>query len=258
VGLNERVERRLLGGLALSGIYLAVGAEFLFLMDRMNTIFKFYHFVWLALAVSSIGLMWGAGGGKRWIRRLGGLCALSGVGLAAFGSVVNLWAMVPFQRVDGPRPTLNGQAYLERFNPADAQLIDWLRRNVSGLPTVLEAHGDSYGPYTRIAMHTGLPTVLGWEHHVRQRGASDVDVQRRKRDIATMYLSTDIAQTLRLMKRYRISFVVVSSLERSTYPGPGLQKFEARPDFFEVVKRTAGGAVYRVVLPPGGVVDGVR
>jgi uncharacterized membrane protein len=107
-------------------------------------------------------------------------------------------------------------------------------------------------------MHTGLPTVLGWEHHVRQRGASDSEVQRRKRDIATMYLSTDIAQTLRLMKRYQISFVVVSSLERSTYPGLGLQKFEARPDFFEVVKRTAGGAVYRVVLPPGGVIDGVR
>jgi uncharacterized membrane protein len=107
-------------------------------------------------------------------------------------------------------------------------------------------------------MHTGLPTVLGWEHHVRQRGASDDEVRRRKRDIMTVYHSTDIVQSLRILKRYGVTFVVVSALERATYPHEGLQKFDRYPQYFKVVQRTSTAALYRVVLPPGGVLDGIR
>ncbi len=267
IGAPERLERRLMGALALCGIALGVGAEFLFLMDRMNTIFKFYHFVWTALAVSSLALVYGAAQSApslgelwrgSWMKRASVGVISGGVVIAAIGTAINLWAMVPFQRVDSPRPTLNGQLYLERSNREDAPIIAWLRRNVTGLPTILEAWGESYGPYTRIAMHTGLPTVLGWEHHVRQRGASDDEVRRRKRDIMTVYHSTDIVQSLRILKRYGVTFVVVSALERATYPHEGLQKFDRYPQYFKVVQRTSTAALYRVVLPPGGVLDGIR
>jgi len=264
-GLNERIERRALGVLTLSGVYIGVGAELLFLMDRMNTIFKFYHFVWLSLSIAALAFTigWCRRGqsdtrSSRIVRRIGGSLVGASVALAVCGTVINLRCMVGFQRVDGPRPTLNGQRYLERMSREDRPLIEWLRRNVAGAPTVLEAWGESYGPYTRIAMHTGLTTVLGWEHHVRQRGASDIDVQRRKRDIATIYATSDIATALRLLKRYNVSYVVVSALERTTYGGAGLMKFERYPDYFSPMERSGAGSVYKVTLPPSGVIDGVR
>lgn len=264
-GRNERIERRALGVLTLAGVYIGGAAELLFLMDRMNTIFKFYHFVWLSLAISAIAFVvgwcrggWGDSLRSRLARGVGiGVLGVSG-GLALFGTVVALWCMVGFQRVDGPRPTLNGQAYLGRMNRADLPLIEWLQRNVVGTPTILEAWGDPYGPFTRIAMHTGLPTVLGWEHHVRQRGASDVDVQRRKRDIAVVYTTPDIVTALRILKRYDVSYLVVSALERTSYRGGGLTKFERYPDLFVPVQRSAEGVLYKVTLPPSGVIDGVR
>jgi len=247
---NERSETRAAALLVWIGLLVAAGAETLFLMDRMNTIFKFYHFVWFALGVGGVSLAvrgWErCGGGGRVRRIFVGGAVLGTLGVVAVGSCLISGIMATFQRVPGPRPTLDGGAYLREVNPFDAPLVDWFQTNVSGTPVVLEAHGDPYREFTRIAMHTGLPTVLGWRHHVRQRGASEAEVERRARDIETIYSTSNVDEALGLLHAYDVSYVVVSVIERGRYPRAGLLKFETRPDLFPVRKRIRGAVIYGV------------
>jgi YYY domain-containing protein len=247
---NERTEIRAAALLVWVGLLVAAGAETLYLMDRMNTIFKFYHFIWFALGVGGVALAargWERSAARGWVcRAFAGVTALSACGIAAVGSCIIIGIMTTFQRVPGPRPTLNGGAYLRGVNQFDAPLVEWLRANVSGTPVILEAHGDPYREFTRIAMHTGLPTVLGWRHHVRQRGASEDEVERRSRDIETIYSTTDAEEAFRLITSYNVSYIIVSVVERGRYPRTGLLKFENRPDLFPVLKKLRGAAIYGV------------
>ena len=77
-------------------------------------------------------------------------------------------AFAGFLRLDRggwPRVTLDGTAYLEKQTPGDRGAIEWINANVRGLPVLLEAQGPPYQEFTRLSMHTGLPTVQGWEYH---------------------------------------------------------------------------------------------
>ena len=42
-----------------------------------------------------------------------------------------------------------------------------------------------------------------------------------------MYETTDEDRALSLLRQYRVKYVVVGDLERITYPGDGLSKFES-------------------------------
>jgi uncharacterized membrane protein len=44
----------------------------------------------------------------------------------------------------------------------DRQAFDWLRQNVHGIPTILEANTPLYRWGSRVSIYTGLPTVIGW------------------------------------------------------------------------------------------------
>ena len=148
------------------------------------------------------------------------------------------------QRVPTRDFTLDGAAYLRHSESADAAAIAWLNANITGTPTVLEAQGDSYGEFTRIAMHSGLPTVLGWEHHVGQRGLPHEDLVNRKQSIRQLYSTTDLSFAKNLLLQHRIDLVVVSLLERQTYPATGLSKFETNPDVFIPLYRSGDAAIY--------------
>ena len=63
---------------------------------------------------------------------------------------------------------------------------DWSTRNV-----VAEAAGPSYRDFARIAMNTGLPTVVGWEWHLQQRGQSLVAIVARFADLDELYSGAD-------------------------------------------------------------------
>ena len=50
--------------------------------------------------------------------------------------------------------TLNGLAHVERFNPDEYDALMWLRQNVNGTPTILEAVGGQYsGLRSRCRQH---------------------------------------------------------------------------------------------------------
>lgn len=111
---------------------------------------------------------------------------------------------------------LNGIAYLEKY-PDDYKAIQWIQKNVSGQPVILEAQGDSYTDYARVSSNTGLPTVLGWTvHEWLWRGSYDIPAPRIE-EVKTLYESNDIQRTNDLLKKYNITYIFLGALEREKY-----------------------------------------
>jgi uncharacterized membrane protein len=114
--------------------------------------------------------------------------------------------------------SLNGEIYLLSLYPNDYNLINWINQNIKGQPIILEANGDSYTDYARISANTGLPTVIGWPvHEWLWRGTYDI-VAPRIADVKTLYTTQNINNVKNLIRKYKISYVVISELERQKYP----------------------------------------
>jgi uncharacterized membrane protein len=131
--------------------------------------------------------------------------------------VMGLWS-----KTDGFKPeggyTLNGTAYLARNNPDEAAAMAWLRQAPLGV--VAEAIGGSYTQYARMAVNSGLPTVLGWEFHEMQwRGGTD-EMGSRRMDIERLYCTNHWEEAQDILSRYQIRYVVAGAIERSAY-SPG-------------------------------------
>lgn len=120
---------------------------------------------------------------------------------------------------------LDGIQYLKNKAPDDYETIKWLNTNIKDQLVVLEAQGDSYTDYQRISANTGLPTVLGWYvHEWLWRG---VDVPKpRADDVRQIYESNDLNDVKHLIKKYKISYVIIGALEREKYPMLDESKFE--------------------------------
>ncbi len=148
--------------------------------DRMNTVFKFHLETWFLFAVAGAAA-WAA------LRAAGGWAWKAAVGVTGAASLFTLATAVPgFLRLDRggwPKGTLDGTAYLATYAPGDRAAYEWINTNVRGIPVILEAQGPAYQDFSRYSMNTGLPTVLGWEYHVQQRGHSQAETSRRKADV---------------------------------------------------------------------------
>ena len=171
---------------------------------------------------------------------------------------------------DAPH-TLDGAAFLDyveygdtdyagnsiTIRPGDDRAaIDWLQRNVSGTPVILEAFGDN--PYrstaARVAMYTGLPTVIGWDWHQRQQRAvtPGTMVGNRIDDVNNFYNTLDVAQARAILAKYDVEYIFVGTLENAYYWPEGLAKLEGlvadgtlvevfRDDAARILRVTGGG-----------------
>lgn len=228
---------------------ITAGTDIIYVWDRMNTLFKFYLEAWFlfsaASAVAAVDLWQGAIGSRRWrhVWQAGFVCLL---GLAVFTAVTDVWAVVNIDRVRTPRPTLNGTAYLPQHSPNDSAAYAWLNENVGGIPVIAEAYGPSYQEYTRVAMNTGLPTVLGWDYHVSQRAQRWPDINKRKEDLKKLYTSADKQVVADILRKYHIALVYVGGLERRTYNGANLERFREWTDLLQPVYSNAGTSVFAV------------
>jgi uncharacterized membrane protein len=138
---------------------------------------------------------------------------------------------------DSP-PGLNGMDYMRTavyqdgsnalVLEYDRQAIEWMRSHVQGSPVVLEGNAPLYRWGSRIAVYTGLPTVIGWDwHEKQQRSVIDpVIIDHRVQTVASIYNSTDMNAALDLMRNYRVKYVYVGDLERAYYDARGLVKFD--------------------------------
>jgi uncharacterized membrane protein len=221
--------------LVATGILLTLGPEFVYLRDnfgqRVNTIFKFYYQAWVMFGVAALialAYLW------REVKIVGALASI-GYGLALLTAL-----LFPFYGVqsraaeyrgavtaESRQPaTLNGLAQVERFNPDEYEAIMWLRANVADTPTIVEAVGGQYSGYGRIAANTGIPTILGWAGHEYQwRGSNTPEPGQRDPAVREIYTGSDWAYTVDLLNRYDVEYIIIGSLEMTTYGPQILDKF---------------------------------
>jgi len=255
----------------LISFLLIAGCEVLYIRDhfdsgglyRMNTMFKFHYQVWLLFSIACAPLL-------KWLiesqwptwapykRVLWSVTA----GLALLAALLYPVNTVK-ARLSGTSAsarTLDGAYSFKMNNQADAQAVDWVRKNVAPkgrkMPVILEAWGGSYSQYDRLATYTGYPTILGWDFHEAQwrgswdkpairGGKPDDTVMKRREDVDTIYTTTDTARALELLRKYGVDYVFVSGLEREKYQSQmaGLDKFQ---QMGAPVFSYAGATLYRI------------
>jgi hypothetical protein len=122
-------------------------------------------------------------------------------------------------------PVFAGMNWLKANNQDSLEIITYLNTHITGQPVILEAQGDSYTDFNHISAYTGLPTVAGWWVHEWLWRGSPQAVGARIPDITAIYESTDIPTVKKLLKKYDVSYVIVSALERQKYKGLQDAKF---------------------------------
>jgi uncharacterized membrane protein len=98
-------------------------------------------------------------------------------------------------------------------------------------------------------MHTGLPTVLGWEYHVQQRGTSRQAVHERIQAINAIYSSDNLEIAHTYLKLLAVRYIIIGTEEQKlyangTYNSVGLRKFTENPGLFKLRMQSGGVRIY--------------
>jgi YYY domain-containing protein len=112
---------------------------------------------------------------------------------------------------------MDATEFMETTMPDDDLAINWLNENLTGMPVVLEAPGDSYTDYERVSVMTGLPTILGWHTHEWLWKGDTSLLDERTSDIEKIYTSTDRQYVTELLDKYKVSYIYVGKLEQDKY-----------------------------------------
>jgi YYY domain-containing protein len=131
------------------------------------------------------------------------------------GNAVKAWYGDVFDRTG--YKGIDAEAFMETTMPDDYLAINWLKDNVSGIPVVLEANGDSYSDYERVSVMTGLPTVLGWRTHEWLWKSDTTLLEERESDIQTIYTSYIDEEVKSLIQKYKIQYIYVGKLEQEKF-----------------------------------------
>ena len=142
--------------------------------------------------------------------------------LVAAGLIYTALAAVSISKTDAA--TLDGMAYFARIYPDDWAASQWLAQRAAPDTVIVEAiGGDDWttGTYSRVSMATGIPTILGWPGHEAQWRPDNLpNLGRREADVVQLYTTSDPGELLEVLARYNITYVVLGSIEHSTYGIP--------------------------------------
>ena len=215
-------------------------------IERMNSVFKFYLQVWVLLALAAAFMLWRILGSSMFSgRRPWEYRYLWAGGVVILVVSASVYPILGTQdrlrdRFNGNTTalTLDGLAYVEgtTYNEPegpvvledDLEGIRWLRENVRGSPIVLEANTPTYRWGGRISIHTGLPSVVGWQwHQEQQRWDYRQMVAPRIRDVERIYSTEDSSVAVDLIEGYGIKYIYVGQLEKSYYSPEGIAKFDS-------------------------------
>ncbi len=244
---DQSREMRMVLALIGLGIGLTFGVEVIVLqgdIGRQNTIFKFYEQVWLMFSVvGGIALAWLLRASERWQPMLRSpWLAFSAllISIAALFPVMATQGKIAMRMAPQAAHTLNGLDYMkdavyvqgDKQIPLvdDLNLITWMQDRIQGSPVVLEAQLPEYQLGSRIAMNTGLPTILGYRFHQSQQRTLEpmgTLIWGRVANIGSMYNTTDIPTVRQLLRIYNVKYIVVGNIEHVTYNPDGLAKFDA-------------------------------
>jgi YYY domain-containing protein len=290
---NQTLPRRVWLMLVLSGLGLTAMVELITLkgdIGRSNTVFKYYIEAWVFFSVTAgvalawllpiIWREWSTRPRRIWLGSLGILVAAAATYTvtATYAKVTDRWP-----DVTTPPYTLDGNAYMlgsvatganpehqpafyddegTKFNLADDYYaIQWLQDNIKGTPIIVEGNSPLYRWGTRIAVNTGLPTVMGWDNHIKQHDSilPGPYIDSRVQDVAKFYNTNDNNEALSFLRRYSVQYIVVGALERKYYEEAGLAKFVNLADQGVLQKiypltdsqPTEGTLIYQVIKPAG-------
>ena len=234
------------------GMYLLMGAEFFYVEDlfpsRMNTVFKLYYQAWILLALASaFGVYYWfslpSSAGKHFIVGNSML-----IGLVVFLLTVCLYYPIgaSLERVysSDRSPSLDGLAFTQDNVLGEYDSIIKIRDEFSH-GRLLEAVGDDYTAYGRIAASTGLTSPLNWPGHQIQWRGSDFDFDDREVDVATIYQSKNPVLVKKLLDKYQIKYVYLGPREREKYGRIG---FEGFMEFMRIVFESGNVIVYEKSL----------
>ncbi len=145
-----------------------------------------------------------------------------------------------------PNTGLGGQHNLQYTRDG----INWIRANVKGSPTTIEAIGPSYRSLgSRVSIYTGLPTVSGWGfHQSQQRVKFAASVETRQRDVNEFYSTEDVDRAREILRKYDVEWVIVGDEEQFNYPPAGIKKFEGGlAGVLELAYENPGMQVWHVI-----------
>jgi uncharacterized membrane protein len=203
------------------GTFLVLIPEFFYIKDiypahfRANTMFKLGYQAFIMMGISSTITFFVIKSLKRSLLSLS-MTALW-IFFFFFVSLYPFFSIPSYYGFLNRSPNLNGTTWLKTDRPEDKEIIEYLNQKEKGQPVILEAQGDSYTDYERISAFTGLPTVAGWwVHEWLWRGSSNI-IGNRIPEVVKLYQSKDLDETIQLIKKYKIKYVIVSKLEREKY-----------------------------------------
>ncbi len=276
--LVAELSRALRFTLVLIGLALAMtlGVEIVVIggdIGRQNTVFKFYMQVWLLLSVAGgVAFACIARASQAFTGRLKALWYASCAALifvAALFPIMGTRARSLDRMAPGLPLTLNGMDYMTQAmhyesSPingtgafidlsVDHKLIRWLQENVPGSPVIIEGRRrpSEYQWNGRIAITTGLPSVLGWNFHQRQQRTFyplPRWVEQRERNIQQFYTTPNVDIAVDIIHHFSIQYIIRSGLEEVHGTVEGLRKFEEMVvmGLLSVAYEVDGGKIYQV------------
>ena len=122
---------------------------------------------------------------------------------------------------------MDGAAFLSERSSGEHAAIEWLKNNADAEDGIVEAVGNDYTEYGRVASFTGLPTVLNWVGHELQWRGSSEPMDGRAEDVATVYQSEDVNLVEDVLARYDVRYVIFGSRERTKYQVQSLDHLSA-------------------------------
>ncbi|MBI5950537.1 MAG: glycosyltransferase family 39 protein [Chloroflexi bacterium] len=218
---------------------------------RSNTVFRFYNQAWFmfgfALSLAFVDLLttmrsWSLPAKLVWSFAFGilFLFAASYPLTATERKMSDRWP-----DIKSPPHNLDGSAFMlgeaDRSNPAiynddnrpinlsrDYFAIQFMQDQVKGSPSFVEGHTEEYRWGSRFAIHTGLPSVVGWSWHVRQHNSllDGAIVDRLIDEVNNFYNTTDIQAAEQFLAKHQVQYIVVGDLERAYYDVNGINKFQ--------------------------------
>ncbi len=101
--------------------------------------------------------------------------------------------------------------------------------NVKVPPLPVEGNPPLYRWGSRFAIYTGLPTVVGWDNHLKTHDSilPGTYIDSRIAQVKDFYNTTDAADALDFLQRYHVQYIILGDLERKYYAAEGLAKFGA-------------------------------
>lgn len=202
------------------GIFLILIPEFFYIKDiypahfRANTMFKMGYQAFIMMSIASTYTFFVI---SRHTSSNVLLKKIIWIGPFLLVGVYMFYAAPSYYGNLKKTPQLDGTRWLSAQNTDTQEIIAFVNKHITDQPVILEAQGDSYTDFNHVSAYTGLPTVAGWwVHEWLWRGSADA-VGKRIPDVVTLYESKDLKTTKELLKKYDVSYVIVSTLERQKY-----------------------------------------